>query len=592
MTGPTSAARAERTADRRRGGLVALTSVVVLGALVALATGGPGSAGGQVDAGRPASGTTSGPTGAGSATSPATTDPTDPSAPWKTPPQQAAFVPSGGVAPEPAQLRAFYGQRLAWGDCPDDDYEYADPDDEGAGHDCATVRVPVDYDRPTGASLQVALHRAPASDPAARLGTLFVNPGGPGESGIDLAADAASYFGPDVLARWDVVGFDPRGIGRSGGFDCLTDADLDAQHAADPTPDSAAEVTAVAKAASDRLRGCLRRGGDLARNMGSEWVARDLDIMRSAVGDTRLGYLGISYGTFIGAEYAHLFPTRVGHVVLDSAAPFSGTGTIGDPLQSRVDAEAAGYAAVFDDALDELASSCVDYDSCSLGDTRERLEQRLVAFVDDLEKRPLPTEDEVLPRLTQGWAATAIERGLDDPESWSELVPALQEAVEQGDGVSLAEFATWMVERDDEGAYRSPSFERNALPVLCSDWPRSGWDALSPSSTVRESHPLWARVALGHGASCDGWTGKVRNQPYVGSSPSAPVLVIGNERDPVTPIEDTAYLAKLFDDSRYVDVDAEGHGAYANGTPCADRVVDDFLSRSLAPQDGYVCAAR
>ncbi|EWT07406.1 hypothetical protein N864_07915 [Intrasporangium chromatireducens Q5-1] len=210
------------------------------------------------------------------------------------------------VAADPAGLERFYGQRVAWGRCA-----------RGWG-DCASVWVPLDHDDPEGATVPISLYRLPAGLPAKRKGTLFINPGGPGGSGTDFAREAHRYLGEDVRSVWDVVGFDPRGIGESAGFDCLTDRDLDELYAADPTPETTAERRALDRADRARLRGCLARGGPLALHMGTESVARDLDILRAAVSDERLNYLGVSYGTMIGAMYADFFTSRVGYIVLDS----------------------------------------------------------------------------------------------------------------------------------------------------------------------------------------------------------------------------------------------------------------------------------
>lgn len=490
-------------------------------------------------------------------------------------PVEAAITFTETPAPNPVALAAFYGQTPRWRSC-------------GAGPDrCASVRVPVDYTYPRGKTVDIALRKVVAATPAQRRGTLFVNPGGPGGSGLDFAQEAGSVFGPRVLGAYDVVGFDPRGLGASGGFECLTDRDVDATYAADPTPETPAERTALDREASDRGAGCLRRGGELARNMGTESVARDLDILRDAVGDERLNYFGVSYGTLIGATYADLFDTRVGLMVLDSAVTPDGVAGPA-PDQVDVDDEARAAASEFDASFDEFVTECTDGKSCALGSSKTTAIKTLVQFIDGLEKHPLPTDIDTLPLLTQGWAVTAIGNGLLEPESWSDLVDAVGAAL-RGDGTDLADFAASSVYRNDDGTYTSPGFAKDSLPVTCADWPPSVWDGVWPSADVLHNHPLWARIALTTVSECAGWKGTLRQNLLVGAQLPTPVLVIGNERDHVTPIEDTEAMSNAFARSRFVSVDAEGHGAYGSSNDCADKVVDDYLVDAVPPAEGFTC---
>lgn len=477
----------------------------------------------------------------------------------------------------PAELRAFYGQHPDWTAC-------------GHGTDqCASVRVPVDYAKPGGATVDISVHKVIAIDHEKRRGTLFINPGGPGESGLGFAEAAGSVFGPHVLARYDIVGFDPRGLGESGGFECLTKADLDEQYSADPTPETADEKAALARAASRRAAGCLRRGGELARHMGSESVARDLDIMRDSVGDPRLNYYGVSYGTLIGATYADLFTTRVGLMVLDSAVtPDGDEGKA--PTQGEVDDSARHAAYAFDDTFDDFVTDCTDNGSCPVGATKTEAISTLVRFIDRLEKKPLPTDIDSLPTLTEGWAVTAIDGGLREPDSWGNLRDALETAL-AGDGTDLAAFAMEVVYRYDDGTYDTPSFGSDSLPITCADWPLSAWDRAMAGANVLSSHPLWARLENYPVPTCTGWTGPVRQNLDVGVLLPTPILVIGNERDPVTPLGDTEAMAGAFPSARFVSVDAEGHGALDNDNQCADQVIEDYLADGIPPDDHFDCRA-
>ncbi|MEW1954492.1 alpha/beta hydrolase [Terrabacter sp. NPDC080008] len=494
-------------------------------------------------------------------------------------PSTTPFTFTGPVQPNPAGLGAFYGKRVTWATCADDER-----------FDCGTVVVPVDYERPRGARTSVALRRLPASGPAHRIGSLLINPGGPGGSGIEFVGEAPDFFGDAVRQRYDIVGFDPRGMGQSDPVRCLRDSDLDAMYAADPTPDTPGERAAARKAPAERNRACLTRGGPLAARMGSEFVARDLDVLRSAVGDERLNYYGVSYGTMIGALYAQFFPSRVGHVVLDSAV-LPDAREEATPSQQDVDASARGWADEFDDVVDDFATDCGSSVECPLGKDRAAVSATLVTFLDRLDRHPLETGYASLPRLTEGWATTAIGWGLTRPETWPDLVDALDTAVSGDDGSDLAAFAMEMVDRNEDGTYAADATERGHLPVTCADWPPSPWDSAVPSRDVLENHPLWARVEAPTTAECDGWTGVRRRTLTVRPDVSTPVLVIGNDDDKTTPIEDTRALAGEISRSRLVTVSADGHGAYGSDNDCADEVVDDYLARAKAPEDGFHCGA-
>lgn len=479
------------------------------------------------------------------------------------------------VAADPAGLERFYGQRVAWGRCA-----------RGWG-DCASVWVPLDYDDPEGATVPISLYRLPAGLPAKRKGTLFINPGGPGGSGTDFAREAHRYLGEDVRAVWDVVGFDPRGIGESAGFDCLTDRDLDELYAADPTPETTAERRALDRADRARLQGCLARGGPLALHMGTESVARDLDILRAAVGDERLNYLGVSYGTMIGAMYADFFTSRVGYVVLDSGVVSDGFDTP-DVTQAEYDADARAQARELEAAVADFAEACGG--GCSLGGDGAAVSDTIVRVLDGLERRPLPTKFETLPRLTEGWAAAAVRAGLEDEGVWPYLVEALERA-QQGDGSDLAWLAMADTGREEDGTYPGASFGKNHLPVTCADWPPTRWDTMTPSPQVVREFPLLARLSPRSGDPCAGWPGPRRQNLLVGAEPATPIVVIGNEHDPVTSIGGTEYLASVLVRSRLVRVDAYGHGAYGSGNACADRAVGAYLASGIAPPDDTRCPA-
>lgn len=233
-------------------------------------------------------------------------------------------------------------------------------------------------------------------------------------------------------------------------------------------------------------------------------------------------------------------------------------------------------------------TACTENDRCPLGANKTEAISTLVRLIDRLEKKPLPTDIDSLPTLTQGWAVTAIDGGLRDPESWSDLSDALETAL-AGDGTDLADFAMQVVYRYEDGGYDTPSFGSDSLPIVCADWPLSAWDRVHAGADVLSSHPLWARLESYAVPTCAGWTGPVRTKLDVGTSLSTPLLVIGNEGDPVTPIEDTEAMAGAFPSARFVSVDAEGHGALDNDNSCADKVIEDYLADGIPPDDRFEC---
>ena len=256
----------------------------------------------------------------------------DPPATAPTPPTFANLPDGFGAGPRAGMAR-FTSQQVDWTTC--------------EGGECADIWVPLDYADPDGLAITLKAERQVATDPSKRHGSLFINPGGPGESGIGFL----SFIGlPDsVRAMYDVVGFDPRGVGASTPIDCLSDADLDAYIASDPTPDDDAEIQQLVDDYANFTQGCLDRSGPLIQHVSTVEVARDLDLMRQLVGDEKLNFFGASYGTYIGATYAGLFPKQVGRMVLDGAV---------DPLadQHQVNLD---QTVGFEKALDSYLKDCV-----------------------------------------------------------------------------------------------------------------------------------------------------------------------------------------------------------------------------------------
>ncbi|HSS68368.1 MAG TPA: alpha/beta fold hydrolase, partial [Nocardioidaceae bacterium] len=275
-------------------------------------------------------------------------------------------LPDGfGPGPAGKGLQRFYNQRVEWKPC-----------QQG---ECARVWVPLDYSDPNGQAITVEMARL-ASTGSSTIGTLFINPGGPGGSGVEFTTSNPLDY--ELTSHYDVVGFDPRGVGRSTPLDCLSDADLDAFVAANPSPETPAEIKEVEDGWTHYVQGCEQRSGPLLDHVSTVDVARDLDVMRALVGDDKLHYFGFSYGTYIGATYAGLFPDKVGRMVLDGAV---------DPEASPLKSEILQTKG-FETALTAYLEDCISKGNCPLGDSVAAGKQTIDSLMSTIAASPLPTQ--------------------------------------------------------------------------------------------------------------------------------------------------------------------------------------------------------
>ncbi|GAA4412790.1 alpha/beta hydrolase [Fodinibacter luteus] len=478
-----------------------------------------------------------------------------------------AVVTPQGPPPGAESLERFYTQRLEWTDC------------EGA--QCASLEVPVDYENPQGDTIEVAVIRVPAERGSRRLGSLVVNPGGPGGSGVDYARAADFIVGPGVRDAYDVVGFDPRGVGRSAPVDCVTDAELDAFLGADPTPDDAAEEQEFARTAADFAASCGTTAGPLLAHVSTKDAARDMDVLRSALGEEKLTYLGKSYGTYLGATYAELFPAQVGRMVLDGAvAP--------DLTPEEVN---LGQAKGFERATREWAAYCVEEGDCPLGDSVEQVMEGLRTFLLSVDGSPLPrTGDNAVPRLTEGWASLGIAAAMYDQGAWQSLVDAMGDAV-GGDGTSLMQLANQYADRNPGGQYAGNIMEA-IYAVNCLDKPDTD-DVAERRRLAEESladAPTWGPFLMWSSQPCGSWPVEPTGEPRTIAAEGAdPIVVIGTTRDPATPYEWAVRLRDQLADASLITFDGDGHTAYTRSNSCVDDAVDAYYLEGTVPEDGLRC---
>jgi pimeloyl-ACP methyl ester carboxylesterase len=476
-------------------------------------------------------------------------------------------VASGTPAPSPAaDLARYYGQKLAWKGCRTKDR-------------CADLRVPLDYAKPTGRTITLSVLKVPATDKNDRLGSMVINPGGPGGSGVDYAAAATTVFGQALRKAYDVVGFDPRGVGRSTPVSCGSDAQLNTYVQNDPEPTTAAERRRTDQLTRGLGERCLRDSGDLVRHVSTVEVAKDLDILRAALGDPMLTYFGASYGTYICAMYAELFPKRVGRMVLDGAL---------DPASSTLEVDLV-QAHGFEVALRAYVGACVDKGHCFLGSTVDQGVRRIGSLLDSIDRTSLPTKSGR--RLTGGEALYGVLAPLYSKSLWPALDRGLQTAL-QGNGTVLMALADYYLDRTPKGRFTNNTFEVfNAVSCLDHD------DGV-PSSQIPRYLPRFEKAAPTLGASfaaslsaCTVWPVHSGRQPApVRVVGAPPILVVGTTRDPATPLVWARALARQIPDSVLVTRDGDGHTGYRQGSRCTDDTIERYLVSGIVPTRDIRCS--
>lgn len=449
-------------------------------------------------------------------------------------------------------LGEYRTQRISWTPC--------------GANECASAEVPLDYETPSGDRITLALARRPATQQP-RLGTLFVNPGGPGASGKAFLP----AFNAEGLGQYDIVSWDPRGVGESAPVTCLQGKDADAYLDVDASPDTPAEMDALGAAQRTFAQACLRNSGEeLLAHVSTQETARDLDLLRSALGDEKLTYFGYSYGTRIAAAYAELFPDKVGRLVFDAPVDIS-------PEQ------AVPQTVGFDRALDHYAQWCAAT-SCGLGTSSSAVVLRLRGFLDGLDSRPLKVGDR---RLTESLAATGLAAQLyGGRPAWPKLTASVRDALD-GKGDALLAAVDSLNARRDDGSYGS--LFASFLAISCADArPQTRADALDRWDDDQEKAPFFGRY-FGPDLVCVDWP--ARQTPLDASAiPSLPpTLVIGGTGDPATPYEYAVTMAQRLPGARLVTYESEGHGAYGGASACVNGMVRRYLVSGELPADEASC---
>lgn len=469
-------------------------------------------------------------------------------------------------------LEAFYKQELTWYDL-------------GSRVDETTVTVPLDWDDPGGATIEIAVARHNATRDS--MGSMLMNPGGPGGSGYDFVANSAAYIVTgDVLANYDIIGFDPRGVGQSTGIECYTDPNdkdellygtFDADYGTQGWIDELTEVQ------SDWIDACVENTGDLLGNLDAASVARDMDVLRAVLGDEKLTYLGYSYGTYLGAVYAELFPEKVGRMVLDGAV---------DPLVGDLDALATQMAG-FESAYRAFLEYCFGDNDCPFsGSVNAAMQQTENLILDAGDDGLTSSDGRVLDTATIG---TGLIQNLYSDSLWPRLVQMLAD-LDAGEAELTFESAD-----DYNGRYEGPYYDGNGYEiytaVTCNEG-TLGTDGVSPLeglAVIEQRAPylgfataLDDYVALD--VTCSNWPYPAAVMPTSYAAEGAPpILVVGTTNDPATPYSQAVSLANQLSSGVLITYEGEGHTIYAGGVACVDDTVDAYFLRGEVPSADPMC---
>ena len=446
---------------------------------------------------------------------------------------------------------------------------------------CSTLIVPRDYAHPSSGSVSIALIRLPATDPTRRLGSLLVNPGGPGASGIDFLRNASFLFSPTLRARFDLVSFDPRGIGASTSVHCLDAATLDTFNALDPVLDDEAEKQAVISADQGFAAGCQNKSASLLPYLSTQSTARDLDLMRVALGDMKLTYLGFSYGTYLGLTYAQLFPTHIRALVLDGVFdPSLDANTL---LHDQLEGFEANLQAFFASCRARAHAASDPCAYAQKGDPSSQLDTLLTSL-------DTPPGLKVGNRfLTRALAYIGVLTPLYDPSSWPQLDSALTAAA-AGNGAPLLALSDLYLSRNPDGTYNNE--EEASIAINCLDRPvptaLSAYDALSAS--YDEASPFFGPAFQYSNLSCAYWpTPPVSSPAIVSSSLIPPLLLVGATHDPATPYAWAQSVASHLPASVLLTRNGYGHTSYGFSS-CISSAVDTYLTTLVLPARDTTCS--
>ncbi|MRH92046.1 alpha/beta fold hydrolase [Nocardia sp. SYP-A9097] len=483
----------------------------------------------------------------------------------------STVVDGNPTAPAPAGMGQYYNQQLKWGSCAD----FGD-EDMPSGAECTRVTVPVDYANPDGATAKIAVSRIKAT--GSKIGSLMFNPGGPGVPGMNMVNIADNT---ELAERFDRVGFDPRGIGASQpSIKCMTATENDAERAEAPKDNSPAGIASAETENKQYADKCVERTGkDFLAHVGTHEVVQDMDVIRAALGDAELSYVGYSYGTRLGYAYAEKFPDKVRALVLDGAL---------DPSQDPVK-ESVLQATSFQSVFTKYAQDCASKPDCPLGNDPAQAVARFRALVNPLWDKPVPTDD---PRgLHYGDAITGVQQTLYSNRFWPALTKGLRELA-AGQGDTLLALADMYDGRRDDGTYDNSADAFNA--IRCVDDPPITDRAVAAKQDAeyRKGAPFLDDAHGGDAAPlelCAIWPVPNTSTPHRLSIPDLPkTVVISTTNDPATPYQAGVDLADQLKAS-LITFNGDRHTVSLSGVECVDDPVIAYLVDLKEPAAGLTC---
>lgn len=441
---------------------------------------------------------------------------------------------------------------------------------------CGTLQVPLDYDDPEAKSLDIYVVRVRMADQVQREGSIVINPGGPGGSGLDAAVGLALSMPTEVLTRFDLVGFDPRGVGLSEPLRCISGEQKDALAAADPFPRDAAALARDAQQYSELTDGCWDKYGDRLEHFNTTSTVQDMDLLRQGLDEDKLTYLGFSYGTLLGAVYAEMFPDKVRALVLDGAV---------DPAEGAADRSEA-QAKGFEDAFNQFAAACRSQGAqCPIGPDARKSVMGLLAKA---RARPIPTSQAGDDRMaTAGNVHLAVLSALYDQGKWPDLAKALAEAG-KGDAKGVFALDDEYNQRTEDGKFGN-ILDANFV-INCNDYT----DEVTPDVAAAKlaewtkKYPLFGPASASGLLGCQDWEPRQTPLPTVDGAQAPPILVVGTVHDPATPYADAQDLTNMLESGALLTWEGEGHTAYPK-TSCVTTAVDSYLLDLTVPAEGTTC---
>lgn len=488
------------------------------------------------------------------------------------------FVAGCGSSSEPepqsstADLSTFYSQKVDWKPC-----------GSGGNQTCADVKVPLNYSDLGQGDIKISVTRTAGSGGQkndSHLGAILTNPGGPGASGIDFHTYMVGMLGEDVGAKYDVVSFDPRGVGKSAPVKCLDTKQMDTFMADLGTPNKLTSVDQVSSVAASMGKGCEQESGRIVPHLGTNNTARDMDVIRAVLGEQKISFYGASYGTNLAQIYATFFPDKTDRFVLDGVVP----------MWLDLEQTGLGQAKGFNTTFDRFVADCPKRRGCPLPANPDQAKAKVKSLLNDLGSKPLPAKDDPTGReVTQAIAYNGIMSALyDDSFGWSQLRVALRQAF-AGNGTGLLELSDEYAERED-GKYGGILQSYYAISCLDQD---GRADAAATEQLGKEwakQAPMFGDYMAWTGLPCAAWPAPVDLAPNRDNWSELPaMLLINYSEDPATPYEWAEEVAQAMPQASLVKVPGPNHVAAFNEIKCVDDSIEQFYLAGKLPTSRTTC---